>query len=71
MGLSMNSFSDKLTNFKIKPRKDGLTPIQLSNKDLIFAVKNFFGGYNIHDFEEIEYDPQIDQVIIWLKEKCK
>ena len=35
----MNSFSDKLTNFKITPI-EGVNHVQLSNKDVIFVIAN-------------------------------
>lgn len=63
MELSMNSFTDKLTNFKIKPRED-ITQIQLSNKSVLFIAP---GNMPYLGFKEIRYNKEDDLIEIILE----
>ncbi len=65
--LSMNSFSDKLTNFKIKPI-EGMTRIQLSNKSVYFKVETDEEEYQrTYEFKDIRYDEESDTIDIILE----
>ena len=71
--LSMNSLSDKITNFKIKPI-EGLTQIQLSNKDVLFVIADYEPGLGRGftygsdlAFKDIRFNPDDDVIEIILE----
>ena len=71
MELNLNSFFTKLTNFKIKFTEKP-SPIEISNKDLVFIVETPTHienaiQYSILEFDKIKLDYDRDRVEIYLK----
>ena len=66
MEFNLNMLFDKLANFKMKFTEKP-SPVEISNKSLIFAVEDHETILTTYEFKEILYNPDIDIVMIILK----
>ena len=59
--MNLNTFFDKLTNFKILFTADP-SPIQVSNKELVFVISNY-----LYEFKEVKLNVELNRVEIILE----